>query len=105
MLPRPTDVAAHALVGPVTGSDCADLLSYIKSKRNKNTIKKTDKCVKNIRDWLASPTRCESRPLEVISPAQLEQYIEGWLLELKKPDGQEYEPDSLTSMHWAIKWV
>ena len=96
-----TDVSlSEALPDPASVSD--PLNDYIKSKRNKNTIKKTEQCIKRFQEWMSGPPRLETRALNDISPAQMDRYIGGWLMEIKKPDGSDYEPDSLTSMHRSI---
>ena len=39
---------------------------------------------------------------EEIPPIELDTYLGVWLLSLHMPNGQEYEPDSLTSHHQAV---
>ena len=75
---------------------------YINSKRNKNTVKKTDLCYKRFRDWLVAPPREETRNLLDIPPSAMDRYVAGFLIEIKKPNGDDYEPDTLTSFHRGI---
>ena len=85
---RVTDPGSQAAAVPTT-----EMLSeYIQSKRNKNTIKQTELSVKKFKEWLACHPRLERRPLKQISPVQMDKYIGGFLLEVKKVDGHDYEP-------------
>ena len=55
--------------------------------------------VRRFRDWLNK--RGHSVDLMKIPPNEMNQLVGGWILDLKKEDGQEYEPNSntLTSFH------
>ena len=78
------------------------LHEFMNSKRNKNTNKKTEQNVKRFREWLAQEPRCEGRDLIDIEPVDMDRYVGGFLLELKKPNNTDYEPDTLTSFHRSI---
>lgn len=75
---------------------------YINSKRNVNTLKKTESCTRKFSEWLRVSPRNEMRDFVDIPVVAMDRYVAGFLIELKKENGQEYEPDSLTSFHRAI---
>ncbi|XP_033725294.1 zinc finger MYM-type protein 3-like [Pecten maximus] len=72
------------------------------SKRNENTVKKTEGCIKRFQEWIQSPPRYDSRDVLQILPFELDTYIGGFLLSLQKNDGSNYKPDTLTSFHRGI---
>lgn len=78
------------------------LREFVKSKQNKNTTKKTDQNVRRFREWMSQEPRNETRDLLDIPPVEMDQYVGGFLLALKKPDLSDYEPDTLTSFHRSI---
>ena len=78
------------------------LRDFVNSKRNKNTNKKTEQNVKRFREWLAQEPRCEGRDFIDIQPVDMDRYVGVFLLELKKPNNTDYEPDTLTSFHRSI---
>ena len=69
---------------------------FIASKENKNTVKKTELCVKRYREWLVESPRHECRDLKDIPPARMNMYIGNFLMTLRKTNGDEYEPDTIT---------
>lgn len=79
----------------------AELLDFIKENRNENTTKKTEQILKKFRAWL-SEKKNEERKIEDIEPGKLNNYIGNYILSLKKQDGGDFEPDTLTSYHRAI---
>ena len=70
----------------------------IKREKNKNTLSKTKSVVKA---WLRS-TQAEERNPEEIPPTRLDTYLGKFYLGVRKMDGNEYEPDSLTSIQNSI---
>ena len=78
------------------------LREFVNSKRNKNTNKTTEQNVKRFGEWLAQEPRCEGRDLIDIQPVDMDRYVGGMLLELKKPNNKDYEPDTLTSFYRSI---
>ncbi|XP_033726660.1 glutamine-rich protein 1-like [Pecten maximus] len=72
------------------------------SKRNPNTVRKTEGCIRKFVDWIAQPPRSDVRPLCDILPFEMDTYIGGFLLFAQKDDGSHYEPDTLTSFHLGI---
>ena len=83
-------------------SSKAELLDYINKQQNKNTARKTNNEAKKFIDWLQQPPRNEFRPIESLPAEILDSHIGQYLLTLKRKDGKDYQPDSLTSIHRAI---
>ena len=82
-------------------NDSNMLKDFVASKRNVNTVKKTKQTFSRLVNWLKE-FRNEERDIAQIPPQQLNIYIGGFLMLLKKADGSDYEPDSLTSFHRGI---
>lgn len=77
------------------------LLQYIKSKKSLNTVRKTTRDLQRFMRFLAD-AHSEYREVFDIPPRTLDVYIGEWILSLKKPNGQMYEPDTLTSFHRSV---
>lgn len=75
---------------------------FVNSMKNKNTAKKTATTTRQFRKWLEKAPRYEGREIETIEPYELDNYIGSFLLSMRKADGSEYEPDTLTSYHRGI---
>ena len=41
--------------------------------------------------------------MELLDPVKLNMYIGAYFLVARKPDGMQYEPDSLTAVHRALE--
>jgi hypothetical protein len=77
-------------------------LDFINGMKNKNTTRKTDAVMKQFARWLARPPRVEVRDISDIGATELDNYVGSFLLNVRKFDGTQYEPDTLTSYHRAI---
>lgn len=75
---------------------------FLQNMKNKNTEKKTESCHRQFQRWLSQPPRNETRDIWIIPPTELDNYVGSFLLSIRKSDGSEYEPDSLTSYHRGI---
>ena len=84
-----------------TDSARGDLHAFISDQANKNTKRKTQSVAFRFCTWLANSKNYTGEPRH-IEPVQMDTYIGEFLLHIKKPDGGEYEPDSLTSYHRAL---
>ena len=58
-----------------------------------------DQCVRRFREFLVESPRHETRDIGDIPCKRLNVLIGEFLIDLKKTDGSDYEPDSLTSFH------
>ena len=76
--------------------------AYLNASRNKSTVNKTENYVKRFRQWLMQPPRNEKRQLIAIPSGVMDRYVGGYLMEVKKINDDDYEPDSLTSIHRGI---
>jgi hypothetical protein len=89
---------------PTLATDNHDeLRRYVNSKINPNTLRKTNQCINRFQRWLLELLRKDDRPLIDIPVTTMDCYIGGFLMGLKREDGSDYEPDTLTAFHRAIK--
>ena len=77
-----------------------DTFAFVERMKNSNTKKKTDYDVKKLQQWLSETG--EYRCPEDIPPKDLNFYLARMILSIKKPNGDEYEPDSLRSIYSSI---
>ena len=73
-----------------------DIDNFITENRNKNTTKKTQSDLNVFYRW--AKTVNETRTLENISEQELDKLLAHFVLNARKQNGDEYEPDTLTSM-------
>ena len=73
--------------------------NFIENMKNKNTVRKTQSAVKQFTTWLQMSPRFETREINKIPPGELNNFVGSFLLSIRKADGSEYEPDTLTSYH------
>ena len=76
--------------------------NFIENMKNKNTVGKTQSAVKQSTTWLQMIPRFETREINKIPPGELDNFVGSFLLSIRKADGSEYEPDTLTSYHRSI---
>lgn len=102
------DGIPHVAEGPGTDPDITSrstgdrINAYLKSSKNKNTVRKTESDVKRFKEWLSVAPRCENRDILDIPPIVLDRYLSSFLMDVKKDNGDDYEPDTLTSIHRSI---
>ena len=77
-----------------------DVTEFIQSE--KNTIKNTDRDVRNVERWLWE-TQPELREIQEIPQAESDEYLSKIWISLRKQDGTEYEPSSLTQIKYSIE--
>ncbi|XP_053380345.1 uncharacterized protein KIAA1958-like [Mercenaria mercenaria] len=82
--------------------DESDKHKFVQDMRNSNTIKKTETAVRQFQRWLSSDPRYITAEISDIPVEVLDNYIGSFLLSIRKADGSEYEPDTLTSYHRGI---
>ena len=97
----PPEAGTSDQVRERTGPVDIHLLEYIESKTNKNTKRKMDQCVRRFREFLVESPRRETRDIGDIPAKKLNVLIGEFLFDLKKTDGSDYEPDSL-SVSWQV---
>ena len=71
--------------------------AFIRGQKSKSTLDKTERDVKRFHIWLKA-MQDEPRNKETIEPPTLSTYFFAYIRALKKPDGSEYEPDTITSV-------
>ena len=76
----------------------------MKQMRNDNTVRKT-KTVMNSFNTFVSQTLNKEKTFkfELLNPTKLDNLIGQFLLSIRKADGEEYEPDTLTSYRRGIE--
>ncbi|KAJ8311625.1 hypothetical protein KUTeg_010980 [Tegillarca granosa] len=74
--------------------------NFVTNMKNKNTVRKTESVIKTFRAFLSSKN--ENSPVENLNAIELDNHIGSFLLSIRKTDGSEYEPDTLTSYHRGI---
>ena len=72
-----------------------ELLEYVQSNRNKNTTIKTNRETGRFLDYLKKEG--ETRNVRFIPPEDMDTYLGSFLKSLVKKNGEEYEPDSVSS--------
>ena len=73
-----------------------DIDNFIAENRNKNTTKKTQSDLNVFYRWAKNVN--ETRTIENIPEQELDKVLAHFFLNVRKTNGDEYEPDTLTSM-------
>ena len=85
------------ILPPPRKTSKSDLLQYIDKGWNKNTKDKTDRDVRRFTDFLK--VRGETRPIENLPRSDLDTQLGAFFMDLKKANGETYEPGTITSIH------
>ena len=75
---------------------------FISENKSVNTTRKTERESKKFINYILDH-HGDNTPLEKMKPETLDIYIGEWLMSLSKPDGSNYEPDTLTSFHRSVE--
>ena len=70
-------------------------------QQKKITNRATARDVKTLSDWL-SVNKSELHPLEWIPHSELNEYITQFLIYIRKADGSQYQPGTLTNMYHSF---
>ena len=73
-----------------------NLRDFVQGNRNRNTTIKTKRETARFKKYLEEKEE-EKRDIHEIPPNELNIYLGGFLKDLKKKNGDDYEPDSVTS--------
>ena len=73
------------------------LLEFIDQGLNKNTKIKTEKDAKKFCDYIRS--QGENRDVTELSQSEVDFLFGSYIMQLRKPDGDFYEPSTITSIH------
>ena len=79
-----------------------DVIRFVDSKKKPNTVASTRKDVRIFEKWLAV-SRFELRPMDMIPPKELNEHLAVIFISIRKQDGSEYEPSSLTNMLYSFE--
>jgi len=73
-----------------------DVRKFIENEDNKNTSRKTLSDVQKFQRFLQ--TKGEQKEIQNIEADILDEYIANYILSVRKPDGQEYEPSTIRNI-------
>ena len=76
--------------------DNQDALKYIQRQRSNNTVNKTVSDINKFTVFMQS--KGETRDVVTLSPKELDSLLCQFIMEIKKPDGSNYEPDTITGI-------
>lgn len=74
---------------------------FIEDQKKPNTVRATQRDVKNIQDWLATK-KFELRNIEDIPPHKLADYLTQYFVFIERKDGSQYQPSTLTNMLYGL---
>ena len=77
-----------------------EVSTFIRENRNKNTAKKTHNDLQAFYRW--AETIKETRRIEEIPPNELDKLLACFVVKARKQNGEEFEPDTLTSYFRSI---
>ena len=87
--------------------DDSEISSFIEENRNSNTTKKTKTDLNVWTRWCNSKN--ERRPMEDISPEELNSLLAHFFIKVRKLNGEEFEPGTLTSFQRSfdryLRWL
>ncbi|XP_069101555.1 uncharacterized protein [Argopecten irradians] len=75
-----------------------DVSSFIEEQENENTARKTASHLKLFKEFLGERYPDENRTINCIVPSELDMYLSEFIVCVRKPDGEEYEPSSIRGM-------
>ena len=77
-----------------------DLQSLVNKPKNSNSTKATSQLIRIFNSWAA--LRGEVPPIYLVSPIDLDKVLQIFYAEIRKTNGDEYEPNSLASVQAGI---
>ena len=83
-----------------TGLNNDDIETFIKENQNHNTVRKTKSDLNILKKWFHGVE--ENRDILEIPPVELDKLLSHFFVKVRKADGTDYEPDSLTSFQRSI---
>ena len=83
-----------------TSSSTADIQEFISKSKNKNTTNATVNWMRMYTSW--ATIRGKETKIEQLSPEELDKTLQTYFAEVKRQNGQDYEPNSLASMQAGI---
>lgn len=78
-----------------------ELKQFVKGMRSKSTVMKTGQTVRRFQEWLEMEEK-DSHNIDNMEPERLNNYLANFWLNIRKSNGEQYEPDTLTSYHRGI---
>ena len=77
-----------------------DIQSLVNKSKNSNTTKAASQWMRVFNSWVA--LRGEVRPIYLLPPIDLDKVLQSFYAEVRKTNGNEYEPNPLASMQAGI---
>ena len=78
-------------------------VNFVTSMKSKSSIRRTENTVQRLTKWLRQ--KGEMISLKNIPTACFDQLLALWLSDIRKPSGEEYEPNTLSSYFSSVKRV
>ena len=75
--------------------------NFINAQKAANTVAKTRSDVKKFEGFLQQVG--EEREISILPSADLDTHLCNFFIHVKRNDGQDFEPDSLTALHRSIQ--
>ena len=76
---------------------------FVKQMTNDNTVRKTKTVMNSFNKFVSQTLNKDNVQIELLNPTELDNLIGKFLLSIRKADGEEYEPDTITSYHRGIE--
>ena len=76
-------------------------VNFVTSMKSKSSLRRTENTVQRLTKWLRQ--KGEMRSLQNIPTTCFDQLLALWLSDIRKPSGEEYEPNTLSSYFSSVK--
>ena len=96
------DASSSSTTNVISSLSEENIDAFIERQKNPRTQKKTEVDTKKFLDFISQAPYCEESSIEALQPERLDFLVKHFLLEIRKSDGSEYEPDTLTSYRNSI---
>ena len=93
-------IPINTIMDHFSSVDPEDIQSLVNKSNNSNTTKATSQWMRVFNSWAA--LKGEVRPIYLLSPTDLAHVLQSFYAEVRKTNGDEYEPGSLTSIWTGI---
>lgn len=87
---------------PSTSSVANDIDEFINKQKKPATVKQTNHIMSKLEKWLKEQ-KSELRSIEQIAPSELNTFLSEYFYQLKKVNGQPYEPTTLNGIKSGIE--
>ena len=97
--------AAEPALAAVKMPDSDELLKFIENNRSKATRQKTNQVFRKFFDFLIKRGNSleNEKDIKSLTAEKLDTELGAWLMDLRKHDGNQYEPGTIVSYYGAVK--